>query len=103
MTLRRSLWGLENHPEVDDAPEAIVHQYPIGLNGRLVPLSEEEDSRLEYEVGPQVPEAPRALGEAVARIYGDTLSPREINLVVAGAEFMALVVQQWVRTEPIPE
>lgn len=103
MTLRKALRRLESYSEIDEAPDEIVCDHPIMINGRLVPLSHDEANRLEYEVGPDTAITPTGIRQALDRYYGDALSPRERNLVVAGSQLMAFVIQQWVRLEPIPE
>lgn len=103
MTLREALRVLESDPEADEAHDQVVSNNPILITGKLLPLSRDEANRLEYEVGPDTAIAPTGIRQALERCYGDELSPRERNLVVAGSELMALVIQQWVRLESIPE
>lgn len=102
-TLREKLHDLAGYDVCEDEPRGVVRGNPIHLDGRISRGDEAARAQLDHEVGLVADDLPRNLREELKIAYGAGITERELNLIETGALLSVLVMQQWVRCEPVPD
>jgi hypothetical protein len=94
INLHEALHGLDDVRGTKDAALAVVRDNPLRVDGALVP-DEDAAVGIEFEAGHDVASLDRTIRGALEQAYGESLSPRDRELVVSGVRLAAMSIQRW--------